>query len=174
MRKFSTRDLTVAAMIAALYALLSCFSGIFGLAYGPLQFRFSEALCVLPFLFPAATPGLFVGCVIANLLSPYGPLDIVVGSLATLIAALWTARMKRWYLAWVPPVVCNAVMVGFTIAFAETGATAALPAAWIYNGSTVGVGELGVCLVLGSLLLRLMPQIKFFHDFIPEGRLHAA
>ena len=65
-------------------------------------------------------------------------------------------------------------MVGFTIAFAETGATAALPAAWIYNGSTVGVGELGVCLVLGSLLLRLMPQIKFFHDFIPEGRLHAA
>ena len=68
MRKFSTRDLTLAAMIAALYALLSCFSGIFGLAYGPLQFRFSEALCVLPFLFPAATPGLFVGCVIANLL----------------------------------------------------------------------------------------------------------
>lgn len=174
MRKFSTRELTLAAMIAALYALLSYFGGIFGLTYGTVQFRFSEALCVLPFLFPAAAPGLFVGCIVTNLLSPYGPLDIVVGSLATLIAALWTSRIKHWYLAWVPPVVCNAVMVGFTIGFAQTGFTSALTAAWIYNGLTVGAGELGVCLVLGSLLLRVIPQIKFFHTFIPEGRLTAA
>ena len=65
-------------------------------------------------------------------------------------------------------------MVGFTIGFAQTGFTPALTAAWIYNGLTVGVGELGVCLVLGSLLLRVIPQIKFFHTFIPEGRLTAA
>ena len=66
------------------------------------------------------------------------------------------------------------VLVGFTIGFAEVGITAALPAAWIYNGVTVGIGELGVCLVLGTILLRAMPQIKFFHDLIPEGRLARA
>ena len=63
------------------------------------------------------------------------------------------------------------VLVGFTIGFAEVGITAALPAAWLYNAVTVGIGELGVCLVLGTILLRAMPQIKFFHDLIPEGRL---
>ena len=171
MRRFTTRDLTLAAMVAALYAVLSYFSNIFGLAYGPIQFRFSEALCVLPFLFPATAPGLFVGCLVANLLSPYGPMDMVVGSLATLIAALWTSRVRHWWMAWLPPVLCNMVLVGFTIGFAEVGITAALPAAWLYNAVTVGIGELGVCLVLGTILLRAMPQIKFFHDLIPEGRL---
>ena len=154
MRRSPVRDLTLAAMVAALYAVLSYFSNIFGLAYGPIQFRFSEALCVLPFL-----------------LSPYGAMDIVVGSLATLIAALWTSKVRHWWMAWLPPVLCNMVLVGFTIGFAEVGLTAALPAAWIYNGVTVGIGELGVCLVLGTILLRAMPQIKFFHDLIPEGRL---
>ena len=112
-----------------------------------------------------------MGCLIANLLSPYGAMDIVVGSLATLIAAVWTSKVRRWWMAWLPPVLCNMVLVGFTIGFAEVGLTAALPAAWIYNGVTVGIGELGVCLVLGTILLRAMPQIKFFHDLIPEGRL---
>ena len=140
MRKFTTKDLTLAAMVAALYAVMSYFGNVFGLTYGPIQLRFSEALCVLPFLFPATAPGLFVGCLAANLLSPYGPLDIVVGSLATLIAAVWTSRVKRRWLAPLPPVVCNTVLVGFTIAFAQTGFTAALPAAWLYNGLTVGVG----------------------------------
>ena len=121
MRKFTTKDLTLAAMVAALYAVMSYFGNVFGLTYGPIQLRFSEALCVLPFLFPATAPGLFVGCLAANLLSPYGPLDIVVGSLATLIAAVWTSRVKRRWLAPLPPVVCNTVLVGFTIAFAQTG-----------------------------------------------------
>ena len=105
MRKFDVRQLTLAAMVAALYAVLSYFAGIFGLAYGPIQCRFSDALCVLPFLFPGTVPGLFVGCFIANLLSPYGPLDIVAGSLATLIAALWTMKMPNRWLAPLPPVI---------------------------------------------------------------------
>ena len=88
MRKFDTRQITLAAAVAALYALLTYFGSIFGLTYGPVQFRFAEALCVLPFLFPTAAPGLFVGCLIANLLSPYGLVDVVCGSAATLIAAL--------------------------------------------------------------------------------------
>ena len=90
-----TRELTMAAMVAALYAVLSYFGSFFGLTYGPIQCRFAEALCVLPFLFPATAPGLFVGCLVTNLMSTVGPLDIVLGSLATLLAALWTARMPN-------------------------------------------------------------------------------
>lgn len=174
MRKFTTRKLTLCAMVAALYAVLSYFSNIFGLAYGPIQFRFAEALCVLPFLFPSTVPGLFIGCLIANLLSPYGLLDIVVGSVATLLAALWTSKLRNRWFTPVPAVVCNTVLVGFTIAFSEVGFTAALPAAWIYNGVTVGIGELGACAVLGLLLLHMLPEIKFFQDMIPEDRLTLA
>ena len=172
MRKFSTRDLTLAAMVAALYAVMGYFGNIFGLTFGPIQFRFAEALTVLPFLFPATVPGLFVGCVIVNLLSPYGPLDIVVGSAATLIAAVWTSKLNNKWLAPLPPVLCNTVLVGFTIGWAEAnGFTAALPMAWLVNGLSVGVGELGVCYLLGMLLLELLPRIGYFRSIIPEKRL---
>jgi uncharacterized membrane protein len=168
MRKFSTRDLTLAAMVAALYAVMSFYGNIFGLTFGAIQFRFAEALTVLPFLFPCTVPGLFVGCLITNLLSPYGLLDIVVGSAATLIAAIWTSKVKNKWLAPLPPVICNTVLVGFTIGWAEVGFSAALPAAWAYNGLTVGLGELGACYVLGMLLLTLLPKVPYF-----RGRLRA-
>ena len=87
MRKFTPRDLTIAALIAALYTVMGYFGNVFGLTFGPIQFRFAEALTVLPFLFPAAAPGLAVGCLITNLLSPYGPVDVIFGTLATAIAA---------------------------------------------------------------------------------------
>lgn len=88
MRKFTTRDLTLAAVLAAVYAALTITLPV--PQYGAVQIRFAEALTVLPFLFPAATPGLFVGCIIANLFSPF-VLDVVFGSMATLLACLWTA-----------------------------------------------------------------------------------
>ena len=112
MHKMTVRQLTTAAIVGALYAALTLLSSAFGIAYGPVQFRISEALCVLPFLFPETAWGLFVGCWVSNLISPYGALDMVVGSLATLIAALWTAKCRRKWLAPLPPVVCNAVLVG--------------------------------------------------------------
>ena len=84
--KLHTKQLTLAALTAAAYAVLSYFGSIFGITYGPIQCRFSEALCVLPFFLPETAWGLGVGCLIANLLSPYGVLDIVVGSAATLLA----------------------------------------------------------------------------------------
>ena len=172
MRRFSTKDLTLAAMVAALYAVMGYFGNFFGLTFGPIQFRFAEALTVLPFLFPCTVPGLFVGCLIVNLLSPYGVLDIVVGSAATLIAAVWTSRLKNKWLAPLPPVICNTLLVGFTIGLAEAGGfTAALPAAWAWNGFTVGGGELGACYVLGMLLLELLPKIAYFRSIIPERRL---
>lgn len=174
MRKLSTKDLTLAAMVAALYAVMGYFGNIFGLTFGPIQFRFAEALTVLPFLFPCTVPGLFVGCLIVNLLSPYGVLDIVVGSAATLIAALWTSKLKNKWLAPLPPVICNTVLVGFTIGFAEAnGFTAALPMAWLVNGLSVSLGELGVCYILGMLLLEGMPKVKAFRSMIPEKRLSA-
>ncbi len=172
MRKFTVRDLTLAAMVAALYTVMSYFGNIFGLTFGPVQFRFAEALTVLPFLFPVTIPGLFVGCLITNLLSPYGPIDIVLGSLATLIAAVWTSRVKHKWLAPLPPVICNTVLVGFTIGLAEAGGfTPALPAAWAVNGLSVGVGELGVCYVLGMLLLTVLPKVGYFKTMIAPERL---
>ena len=172
MRKFSTRDLTLAAMVAALYAVLGYFGDIFGLTFGTIQFRFAEALTVLPFLFPATVPGLFAGCLIVNLLSPYGPMDIVVGSAATLMAAIWTSKVNSKWLAPLPPVICNTVLVGFTIGWAEAnGFTAAFPIAWAWNGFTVGLGELVVCYALGLLLLELLPKVRTLRDMIPEKRL---
>ena len=103
--KLHTKQLTLAALTAAAYAVLSYFGSIFGITYGPIQCRFSEALCVLPFFLPETAWGLGVGCLIANLLSPYGVLDIVVGSAATLLAALLTARCQKKWLAPLPPVI---------------------------------------------------------------------
>lgn len=118
MRKFSVQDLTLAALLAAVYATLTLVLPI--PAFTGIQIRMSEALTVLPFLFPAATPGLFVGCIVANLFSPY-PLDIVCGSAATLLACLLTQRMPSRWLAPLPPVLCNAAIVGAEIAWFETG-----------------------------------------------------
>ena len=80
---FDTKKLTRCALIAAIYVALTMLSNALNLAYGPIQLRFSEAMTVLPFLMPEASWGLFIGCVLSNILSPYGPLDMIVGSAAT-------------------------------------------------------------------------------------------
>ena len=111
MRKITVRDLVLAAMAAALYAVMGYFGNVFGLTFGPVQIRFAEALTVLPFLFPAAAPGLAIGCLITNLLSPYGPMDIIFGTLATAVAAGLTMKMPKWYLAALPPILVNALIL---------------------------------------------------------------
>ena len=166
--RFTTHQLATAGVIAALYAVLAYFASIFGIAYGPIQCRFSEALCVLPFLFPAATPGLFVGCLVANLLSPYGALDIIFGSLATLLAAVWTQNTHHKWLAPLPPVLCNAVIVGAVISFQETGFTGAFAGAFAYNAVTVGVGEAIACYVLGGVLLTVLPKVPALRRQMPS------
>lgn len=166
--RFTTHQLATAGVIAALYAVLAYFASIFGIAYGPIQCRFSEALCVLPFLFPAATQGLFVGCLVANLLSPYGALDIIFGSLATLLAAVWTQHTHHKWLAPLPPVLCNAVIVGAVISFQETGFTGAFAGAFAYNAVTVGVGEAIACYVLGGVLLTVLPKVPALRRQMPS------
>lgn len=164
------QHLCLAAVVAALYAVLTLILPLF--SYGPIQIRFSEALTVLPFLFPETIPGLAIGCFLANLLgSPY-PLDWVFGTLATFLAALWTSRCRRRWFAPLPPVIVNTVVVGFEIALtaADIGSRA-FWIAWAWNGLTVGIGELIACYVLGLLLLRLLPKLSYIRKFIPEDRL---
>lgn len=164
----STRNLAFASIVAALYAVLTMV--LYAPSYGPIQLRFSEALTVLPYLFPSAAPGLFVGCLIANLASPYGLVDLVFGSAATLLAALWTRRIKNRWLAPLPPVICNAVIIGATLSYAEVGFGGSFWAVYAYNAITVGIGELLACYVLGSILLTVLPRISLFYSMIPEER----
>ena len=164
-------QITMAAMVAALYAVLSYFGNIFGLTYGPIQCRFSEALCVLPFLFPATVPGLFVGCLITNLMSTVGPLDIVLGSLATLLAAFLTSKMPDRWLAPLPPVICNGVIIGAMIAWYEGGFGPRFWGLFAFNGITVALGELLACYVLGEILLAVLPRVKYFRGLMPAARL---
>ena len=172
MRKFTTKDLTLAAMVAALYAVMGYFGNIFGLTFNVVQIRFAEALTVLPFLFPATAPGLAVGCLITNLLSPYGPVDIVFGTLATAVAAWLTMKMPRWYLAGLPPIVMNALLLPPMWAWATTGAVnGAFWAAYGLNLWTFVVGEAVACYVLGTVLLRALPKVKYFRPMIPAARL---
>ena len=166
--KFAVRDLTFAAILAAAYAALTVVLPI--PQYLGVQCRLTEALTVLPFFFPAATPGLVVGCFIANLFSPY-PLDILCGTAATLLACLMTQRMPSRWLAPLPPVLCNAVIVGAEIAWFETGFTAAFPAAYAFHALTVGLGELAACYILGSILISVLPQVEPLRALMPKERL---
>lgn len=166
MRRFTTQDLTLAALIAAVYAALTMLLP----AYGEIQLRVSEAMTVLPFLFPAAVPGLVVGCFIANLFSPY-PLDILFGTLATLLACILTRHMPSRWLAPLPPVLCNALIVGAEIAWYATGFGPGFWTAYALNIVTVGLAELIACVVLGQLLLTALPKVPVLRPYIPEGRL---
>ena len=162
MRKFTVRDLTFAALVAALYTVMGYFANIFGLAFGPVQCRFAEALTVLPFLFPAAAPGLAVGCLITNLLSPYGPLDPIFGTLATAVAAWLTIKMPKWYLAALPPILVNALILPAMWAWTDVGAVnTAFWLAYGYGALTFIPGEALACYVLGTLLLKTLPRIGY-------------
>ncbi len=166
MQKLTVQHFATAAAVGAVYAVLSIFGSVFGVTFGPVQCRFAEALCVLPLFFPETVGGLFVGCLITNLLSPYGLLDIVVGSLTTLLAALLTSKCRHKWLAPLPPVVCNGLFVGGMLAWEQVGFTDAYVAAFALNAASVALGELLACCGLGSLLLWRLPKIVFFKNRI--------
>ncbi len=172
MRKFSTKDLILAAMVAAIYFVLCYFGNIFQLTFGPVQVRLGEALTVLPFLFPATAPGLALGCLLTNILSPYGPIDMIVGTLATAIAAFLSTKMPRWYLAGLPPIVMNALLLPPMWAWAQAGAlNDTFWAAYVLNLWTFVAGEAVACYVLGTVLLKAMSRVRYFRTMIPERRL---
>lgn len=158
MPNFSARDLTLSAVIAAAYAALTIL--LPGPSFGYTQLRAAEALTVLPFLFPAAAPGLAAGCLIANLLSPYGLVDILCGTAATALAAVLTMKMPVKWLAPLPPVLCNGIIVGGMLAWYQAGGFGAgFWALFAVTGFGVALGELFACFVLGSILLNVLSKI---------------
>ena len=139
---------TQAGLIAALYTVLTCAVGAFGLANGAIQLRLSEALCVLPFFTPAAIPGLTLGCLLSNLITGCIWQDVVFGTIATLLGALGAAALRRlpWLLP-LPTVLANTVIVPCVLAYGyrmEEG----LP----YLMLTVGIGEILSAYVCGMIL----------------------
>ena len=136
-----------AAAIGAIYIVLTM---IFApISFGPIQFRISEALCILPFFTPAAIPGLFVGCFLSNLLCGAAMLDVVFGSIATLIGAVgsYALRRTRWMVC-LPPILSNTIIIPWVLRYAY-GSVDLIPFAML----TVGVGEILAIGILGNVLL---------------------
>ncbi len=171
--KADTRSVTAAAAVGALYAVLTV--ALAPISYGPVQLRLSEALCVMPFFIPCTAFGLFVGCALANLATG-NILDIVFGSLATLLAALITARAGKLkpgvgarLLACSAPVLVNAVIVGAVICRAYNGFDPfAHPAVFALNAGQVALGEAAVMYLVGLPLLHYLPGRRFFREYIEK------
>lgn len=151
---------THGAMIAALYIALTYLANAFGLASGAIQVRLSEALTVLPFFTPAAVPGLFLGCIISNLLTGCVALDTVFGSLATLLGALGTRCLaKKRLLAPVFPILANTAVIPFLLRYVY-----GIPGSLGYFFLTVFVGEVISCGILGSILSGIVQRTKAFRN----------
>ncbi len=146
---FSPGALARSALIAAAYALLVVFFA--PLSYGPVQVRIAEALTLLPWLWVEAVPGLFLGCLIANLFGGFGLVDVIFGSSATLIAAVMSLLMHNKILAALPPVVVNALVVGGYLSYLTE---VSFPFAAMY----VGVGQAVACYALGLPLLAALER----------------
>lgn len=150
----ATRNLTLAAMIAALYVVLTYISHLFGLDSGAIQLRLSEALTILPCFTAAAIPGLGIGCVLANLLSSCAPWDVVCGSLATLLGACGTYLLRRHkYLAPLPPILANAAIVPLVLLWVYH-----LEDTYLFLLATVSAGEILCCYGLGLALYSILDK----------------
>lgn len=145
-----------AAMIAAIYVVLTILFRPF--SFGEIQVRIAEALTVLPVFTSAAIPGLFIGCLIGNILGGAILPDIVFGSLATLIGAMLTyvLRKQSRYLAVLPPILSNTLIIPFVLRYAY-GVN--LPIYWMML--TVGIGEILSCGVLGIILHSALQKYKY-------------
>ena len=142
--------LTQAAMIAALYVVLTYVANMLGLSSGVIQVRFSEALTILPYFTPAAIPGLFIGCLLSNILAGGILLDVIGGSLITLAAAFSSyALRKHKFLVCLPPIIGNSIGVPFILRYGYGIVEDSIP----YMMLTVGAGEVISCGILGILLL---------------------
>jgi len=156
MRNKRVTFITQAAMIAAIYVVLTVFISAFNLASGAIQVRISEALTVLPAFTPAAIPGLFIGCLISNTVTGCVPLDIVFGSLATLIGACGTYLLRRFkFAAPIPPILANTLIVPFVLTYAYQ-----IPGGIPYLMLTVGIGEVISCGVLGMIVYGVLSRYR--------------
>ena len=148
MKKKGTAYITQAAVIAAIYVVLVVIFNYW--SFGPVQFRIAEILTILPYFTPAAIPGVTIGCLISNILGGAVIWDVIFGSLATLLGAVGTYMLRKCskWLAPIPPIVANTVIIPFVLKFAY-GSEGML----VFFMVTVGLGEVIVCGVLGMVLL---------------------
>ena len=147
--------ITQAAVIAALYVVLVVIFNY--ISFGPIQFRVAEALTILPYFTPAAIPALFIGCILANVIGGAVVWDIIFGSIATLIGAVFTylLRNKSKFLAPLPPVLANTIIVPWVLKYAY----GAEEMVW-FMAVTVGIGEILACYVLGMILLFALNKVR--------------
>lgn len=156
MRNKKALFLTQSAMIAALYVVLTLLANAFGLANYAIQVRFSEALTILPVFTPAAIPGLWVGCVLSNIITGCMPLDVIFGSFATLLGAIGTYMLRKYkWAAVVPPIAANTLIVPFVLSYVYQF-EGSIP----YFMLTVGAGEIISCGVLGLILYQMLEKYK--------------
>ena len=159
-----------AALIAAVYAGLTFLSGVFGLAYGPIQLRISEVLTILPVFTPAAIPGLTIGCFISNIGSMFSIPDMVFGTFATLAAAFLTYMLRDIKVksipifAFLPPVIINAIIIGFEIAVFFLPEKSFIWA-FLLSAVEVGIGQFIVCFVFGIPFYLAFDKYNIFKKF---------
>ena len=152
--------ITQSAIIAALYIAMTYLAFSVNLASGPIQIRFSEALAVLPYFTPAAIPGLFIGCLLSNVLTGAVIWDILFGSLATLIGALVAYAMRKLKSKWlicIPNILANSIIIPFVLIYAYGEASA-----YYLLLASVGIGEIISCGVMGTALLFYLDKHKHF------------
>ena len=166
MNKKKTMFVVESAVIAALYAGLTYAASMLNLAYGSIQFRFSEALTILACLTPSAIPGLTIGCFLGNITSPYGLIDIVCGTLATFLAAIFSYATRNVTVKKIPllspvfPVLTNAIIVGIEITlFMPEGFKLQ---AFLINALQIAIGQLVMCYGLGLPLYNVIRKTKLY------------
>ena len=161
MKMKKTTFITQGAVIAAIYVVLVFVFDYW--SFGPIQFRVAEALTILPVFTPAAVPGLFIGCLLSNLLTGAMLPDVIFGSLATLLGALGSyALRKHSFLVTLPPVIANMIIIPFVlryaygIKFVVHGVDVSIP----FQALTVGVGEVVTCCILGTVLIKALTPYR--------------
>ena len=155
-KKMSTKFMVQGAMIAAIYVILTkIFEPI---SFGPMQCRVSELLTILPIFTPAAVPGVFVGCLVGNILGGCHMIDIIFGSLTTLLAAFLTYKLrKNWFIAVIPPIVLNGLIVGGYLP-AVYGMDIPVWLSMVY----VACGQVISCGICGLLLTKVLDKTPIF------------
>ncbi len=188
MKRRTTAQLSRAALIAALYIVLTLVPPFNALSFGEVQFRLGEALVLLPFLLDEAVPGVVAGCLVANFFSPFGIVDVIIGTGVTLAAALLSRSLRRTRRAWlaaIPPIVLNAAVVPLYVSTLTLPGTPADPRAtgigqvfesvwshlswgvYLPVATTVLAGESAVVLLLGLPLLELVRRYALPSQEVP-------
>ncbi len=163
MRNKNVTHLTQAALIAALYVVLTFIANAFGLANYSVQVRFSEALTILPYFTSAAIPGLFIGCLLSNVLTGCALPDIIFGSLATLLGALGTYALRKWkWCAPICPIIANTLIVPLILIYGYGLLVEGMSTLQCFGFYclTVGAGEVISCGILGMILLFVLEKYR--------------